>query len=355
MDQLGRIRPIITESDRKEMEKAAKMAQEREERKRATEERLRKNLTPKQYDEWSLNRNKAWARSIENIPYGKYLTPEVSLSSIRKEFQQNITGREAEKEEMLHKAASFIVNGRFRRPLLFVGPPGEGKSCFAKCLASALGYPIKYINVPSLHSPIALCGSERHYENSRIGLLLQSVIDSEVLNVVFVFDEIDKTVNDSKDGSVEAALLALFDPLWNGMFTDRSVLVPVDLSRCIFICTANDISSISAPMLDRMDIIRFDPYSHDQALAIVNQKTIPKVIESSGMKGRVRFAPDVAEAIVSWVNEGSMRDYEKLVEKLVDYAIYIMLNNRRKRYTVTCEDIEKVWPCEKPAPLGFGA
>lgn len=250
--------------------------------KRETEDRLRKHLTPKQYAEWSENRSKSWAKAIENIPYGKYRTPQITLNGIRRELDRYITGREAEKEEIMRKAASFLVNSRFRRPILLVGDPGCGKSCFAKCLAASLGYPIRNINVPSLNSPIALCGSERHYDNSRIGLLLQSIIEEETLSVVFVFDEIDKVVTDSNDGSVESSLLSLFDPTWNGAFVDRSVAVPVDLSRSIFICTANDLSAISEPMRDRMDIIRFAPYTPDQALEIIERMTIPKVIESSG-------------------------------------------------------------------------
>ncbi|MBE6758740.1 MAG: AAA family ATPase [Ruminococcaceae bacterium] len=323
--------------------------------KQKIEERVKKHLSPKQYAEWTENRMKPWAKIVESIPFGQYRTPYITLKGISEEFDRNIIGREAEKAEMLRKTASFIVNGRFRRPLLFVGAPGEGKSCFAKCLASALGYPIRYINVPSLNSPIALCGSERHYENSRIGGLLQSVIEEEALSVVFVFDEIDKAVTDSSDGSVEAALLALFDPMWNGAFTDRSVGVAVDFSRSIFICTANDLSSISEPMRDRMDIIRFEPYTSEQALSIVENMTIPRAIESSGVQGRVRFAPEVAGEVIRRVGEGSMRDYEKMIEQLVDHAIYMLLSKGRKRYTVTVEDLDKVWPSKKTNPLGFSA
>lgn len=317
--------------------------------------KMEKYLSPKQYIEWKNSRTRPWAKVVEKIPFGKYRTPNVSLSEIKREFDREIKGREAEKVEILHKMASFIVNGRFRRPLLFVGPPGEGKSCFAKAIAASFGYSIKYLNMPSLNSPIALCGSERHYENSRIGELMQSVIDEETLSMVFVFDEIDKTVTNSSDGSIEAVLLALFDPVWNGMFTDRSLDVPVDLSRCVFICTANDLSSISAPLIDRMDVIRFEPYTPEQSLRIIKEKTINSVISDSGMNGKVKFAPDVAEAIMEYVGDGSMRDYEKVVEKLVDHAIYIMLMENRKRYTVSVDDIEKIWPREKAKALGFGA
>ncbi len=317
------------------------------------EMRMRQGMGDKFYEKWKNDRSSPWGRTVAKIPYGSYITPTRTLAEASRLFDSSIVGREREKEEMLRKFATFIVTGRMRRPILLVGEPGCGKSHFAQRLAGALGFPVKYINMPSLNSPIALAGTERHYSNSRIGELVQTVIDEGTLSVVFVFDEVDKTSPKGDDGSIEAVLLGLFDPLWNGSFTDRSLEVPVDLSHCIFLCTANEIANISEPLLDRMDVIRFDSYTEEQALRIIEKMSIPGIIKSCGMTGRIKFAPEVAGTVVDIIENGSMRDYEKLIEKLVDNAIFKMLKAGRKRYTVTLADIDEIMPSERRKAVGF--
>ena len=318
------------------------------------EQRMSRVLSKKDFEKWKSSKNSAWGKMITTIPFESYREPAITIESAKETFKGRIVGRESEKEEMMRKVASFINSGRFRRPLLLVGAPGEGKSCFAQCLAKSLGYPIHYINMPTIGSPIALVGSEQHYSNSRIGEILQALIDEETLSVVFVFDEIDKLNNHSDEGSVESVLLQLFDPLWNGMFTDRSACIPVDLSHCVFICTANDDTAMSYALLDRLDVIRFDSYSEEQALRIINEMTIPSVISASNMTKRIRFADDVAPAIIASVDNGSMRDYEKMVEKLVDNALYVMLSEHRKTYTVKASDLDVIIPSDKRRAMGFG-
>lgn len=310
------------------------------------------SLSKKDLAKWNCERGSNWADTLEKIPFGYYNTPDITLDSFEMELNKNIVCREKEKEEILRKTATFIHNGRFRRPLLFVGAPGEGKSRFAITLAKALGYPLHYIHVPTLNNALAIWGTEKHYSNSKIGELLQAVIDNETLSVVFVFDEIDKANSDSVDGSVEAALLSLFDPLWNGFLIDRSVGIPVDFSHCIFICTANELSSISPPLLDRLDILEFDNYAEEDVCFILEQFTVPNEISKLDMKGKIKFEPDVVKGIVDCIKGGTMRDYEKAVEKLLDNALYVMIKKKRKTYTVTTEDLYLLEEKVKPA-LGF--
>lgn len=354
---MERVRQEREKRDR-EFEEAERELEEKmriEKEKREARERLmQESLGEKLYERWKDDRGSSWGKTVAKIPFGQYISPNRTLNEAKRLFDSTIVGREREKEEMLRKFATFMVTGKMRRPILLAGEPGCGKSHFAQSLADALGYPVKYINVPALNSPIALVGTERHYSNSRMGDLMQTLIDNETLSAVFVFDEIDKASSEhGEDGSIEAVLLALFDPLWNGKFTDRSLEVPVDMSRCIFICTANEVSSISAPLIDRMDVIRFDSYTEEQALNIINKMSIPGIIAACKMSGKIRFEPNVGKGIVSIVENGSMRDYEKLVEKLVDNAIYKMLKTGRKRYTVTVADIDEIMPSEKRKPVGF--
>ncbi len=324
------------------------------EEKRDRDRRLKEALPPHIYREWKSKQNSSWGSQVGKIPFGKYIKPGDDINEVCGIFDSMIVGRENEKGEILRKYASFCISGRMKRPILLVGDPGCGKSCFAKCMAKATGFPIRFINMPSINSPIALVGTEQHYSNSRVGELTKAVIDEGTLSVVFVLDEIDKIVTNSNEGSVESVLLTLFDPVWNGVFVDRSLDVPIDMSHCVFICTANSISDMSEPLLDRMDIIRFESYTEEQAAEILGSKTMPGCLGEYGMNEKITFAPGMAQAVVELLDNGSMRDYEKIVEKLVDNAIFNILRSGRSSYIIRPEDIETIMPGEKRKSIGFG-
>ncbi len=316
---------------------------------------LRQSLPPADYERWLRERNRRWGQCVSKIPFGKYRKPERSLAAMKKHLDEKIVGRDTEKTELMRKLAFFILNGQIRRPLLFVGPPGEGKSHFAQCLAETLEYPIKYIHIPSLNGALAISGTEQHYDNSRIGELMQTVIDHQTLSIVFVFDEIDKCPENPSEGSVEGTLLSLFDPLWNKQFVDRSLGFPVDLSHCVFICTANDIDAIADPLIDRMDVINFAPYTSEQILDIITTISIPKAIKASGLGELIIFAPDVAHELVDGFDFDSMRDYEKAIEALVDNASFelLMSGTDTVMYTVTVSDLAIIGAKTGSHPVGF--
>jgi len=328
--------------------------EERSERLRL-EEKLKTYLPKAAFEEWKKRKKSSWGEKISKIPFGEYIKPSDDIKAVEKVFDDMIIGRDREKQEMLRKYASFCISGKMRRPILLVGEPGCGKSCFSQSFSKATGFPIKYINVPTIGTPIALMGSEQHYSNTQIGDMMKTIIDEQTLSVVFVFDEIDKAVTSSNEGSVEAALLGLFDPMWNGMFTDRSLNVPVDMSHCVFICTANSLADISEPLIDRMDVIRFDQYEREEYINIIEQKTMPDCVKVYDMQERISFAPDMAEVIIdSLEGKTSMRDYEKIIEKLIDNANFNILNSGCWKYKITADDLNVILYSEKAKVIGFG-
>lgn len=239
--------------------------------------------------------------------------------------------------------------------LLLVGPPGTGKTSLAKSVATALGRKFHRISLGGVRDEAEIRGHRRTYVAAMPGLIVNGLKKVGVANPVFLLDEIDKVGGSNFHGDPSAAMLEVLDPEQNHTFTDHYVNVPIDLSKVLFIATANSLDTIPPPLLDRMETISLSGYTTVEKRHIANQHLIPKQITTNGMgDGQVKFTDDVVDMIItSYTRESGVRNLEREIGsvcrfKAVQYAD-AQDSSRPERYKpqVSVEDLEDILGIER--------
>ena len=239
--------------------------------------------------------------------------------------------------------------------LLLVGPPGVGKTSLARSVATALGRKFHRISLGGVRDEAEIRGHRRTYVAAMPGLIVQGLKKVGVANPVFLLDEIDKVGGSSVHGDPSAAMLEVLDPEQNHNFTDHYVNIPIDLSKVMFIATANSLDTIPAPLLDRMETIYLPGYTTLEKRHIAMQHLIPKQLRVNGLSDdQVSFTPEVVSKIIeSYTREAGVRNLEReigsvLRGKAVEYAD-AKDSGHTERYSaqLTVEDLEKFLGIEK--------
>lgn len=251
-----------------------------------------------------LHVTRNYLQTLVNIPWNSIADEDIDLGDAITNLDRAHFGLTEVKERIIEFLAVKKLKGSSKGAVLcFVGPPGVGKTSFARSIAEVMNRKCCHIALGGVRDEAEIRGHRRTYVGARPGRIVQALKEADQMNPVMVLDEVDKLCQ-GIDGDPTSALLELLDPAQNSQFVDHYVEVPVDLSKVLFIVTANILDSIPSPLLDRMEIIEFSGYTEDERLAIAERYVIPSVQDSSGLG--IDFPALDRDAILALV-----RDYSR--------------------------------------------
>jgi ATP-dependent Lon protease len=254
-----------------------------------------------------------------DLPWGEHTADNLDLVRARKILERDHFGMEKVKERILEYLAVLKLKGNMKSPILcFYGPPGVGKTSLGKSIAEALGRKYVRMSLGGLHDESEIRGHRKTYIGAMPGRIMQNLKKAETANPVFVLDEIDK-LGRSNHGDPSSALLEVLDPEQNSAFYDNYVETEFDLSRVMFIATANSLAEIQGPLRDRMEIIEVNGYTIEEKIEIAKRHLLPKQIAEHGItKKDISVDKKIWEKLIEeYSNESGVRGLDKLTAKLV--------------------------------------
>jgi len=309
-------------------------------RKRLDEEMGKLAILETGSPEYAVTRNYLeWATAL---PWGVYGKDKLDLKHARKVLDQHHAGLDDIKERIIEFLAVGAWKGEISGSIvLLVGPPGAGKTSIGKSIAESLGRPFYRFSVGGMRDEAEIKGHRRTYIGAQPGKLVQALKDVEVMNPVIMLDEIDK-MGQSYQGDPASALLETLDPEQNVDFLDHYLDLRLDLSKVLFVCTANTLDSIPGPLLDRMEVIRLSGYITEEKLAIAKRHLWPKQLEKAGVSKTSLSISDSALRLVieGYAREAGVRQLEKQLGKLVRKAVVKLLETPEAKLKIGTKDLE---------------
>ena len=255
---------------------------------------------------------------ILTLPWSQTTEDNLDLEHARKILDEDHYDLEKVKERILeHLAVSKLKNDVSGSILCFVGPPGVGKTSLGQSIARTLGRKFTRISVGGVRDEAEIRGHRRTYVGALPGTIIRALRDAESKNPVFLIDEIDKMGSDFR-GDPSSAMLEVLDPEQNSSFRDHYLDLPFDLSRVLFICTANQVETIPSPLLDRMDVLQLSGYTEEEKLEIARKYLVPKQLEAHGLDPQAVSFPDETLRLVirEYTREAGLRNLERRIAAL---------------------------------------
>ena len=260
-----------------------------------------------------------YVQTIINLPWNEYSKDNFNLTHAQKVLDRDHYGLEKVKERIIEHLAVLKLKGDMKSPIICLyGPPGVGKTSLGKSIAEALHRKYVRISLGGLHDEAEIRGHRRTYIGAMSGRIIQNIQKAGSSNPVFILDEIDKVTNDFK-GDPASALLEVLDPEQNSTFHDNYLDIDYDLSKVMFIATANNLNTISQPLLDRMELIEVSGYILEEKVEIAARHLVPKQLEAHGLsKGKVKLPKKTLQVIIeSYTRESGVRELDKKIAKIM--------------------------------------
>ena len=260
-----------------------------------------------------------YLQTMLSLPWSTYTTDNLNLKHAEKTLNKDHYGLEKVKERILEHLAVLRLKGDMKSPIVCLyGPPGVGKTSLGKSIAGSLNRKYVRMSLGGVHDEAEIRGHRKTYIGAMPGRIIKSLIKVGSSNPVFILDEIDKVSSD-RQGDPSSALLEVLDPEQNTTFHDNFLDIDYDLSKVMFIATANNLNTIPGPLLDRMELIEVSGYITEEKIEIAKRHLIPKELEANGMKkDDVKFSKAALEVMIeSYTRESGVRELEKKINKVL--------------------------------------
>lgn len=335
--------------ERKDLEEKAKSKAWPEEVDKIFRKELDKlDMFNSQSPEYSIQYN--YLQTMTNLPWGEYTKDNLDLKRAQRILNHDHYGMEKVKERILEYMAVLKLRGDLKSPIICLyGPPGVGKTSLGKSIAAAMKRKYVRMSLGGLHDESEIRGHRRTYVGAMPGRIIKNIQKAGSANPVFILDEIDKVTQNTINGDPSSALLEVLDPEQNNAFHDNYLDVDFDLSKVLFIATANDLGSIPRPLLDRMELIEVSGYITEEKIEIAKRHLIPREIDNCGLtakEDKPTFTKAAIEKIIEqYTRESGVRQLEKQVNKAL----------RKLAYKKALDDVlpyEKITPNEIEDLLG---
>ena len=281
---------------------------------------------------------------ILDLPWEEYTTDSYDLKKAKKVLDKDHYGMDKIKERILEYLAVLKLKGDMKSPILcFIGPPGIGKTSLGKSIASAINRKYIRVSLGGLHDESEIRGHRKTYIGAMPGRIIQSIRKTKSSNPVMILDEIDKVGSDHR-GDPSSALLEVLDPEQNHSFYDNYLELEYDLSKVLFIATANNLSNIQPALRDRLEIIDLSGYAIEEKIEIAKQHLMPKQKEMHGLKeNSFKINDAVLEKVITdYTRESGVRELDRTLASIMRYQAKEFVVKGKLKTTITTNDVEKI-------------
>ena len=292
---------------------------------------------------------RTYIETVLEMPWKKTSRDNQDIIHAKEVLEEDHYGLEQVKDRVLEFLAVRALTKKGTSPILcLVGPPGTGKTSIARSVARALGKKYARISLGGIHDEAEIRGHRKTYVGAMPGRIADAMRQAGVANPLMLLDEIDKVSADYR-GDVSSALLEVLDGEQNGKFRDHYLEIPLDLSGVLFIATANDVSTIPRPLLDRMEVIEVSSYTENEKFHIAKKYLVPKQLERNGLTGEMlSFSDKALEKIIhNYTREAGVRNLERRIGEICRKAAREFLEKKRKSVHITEGNIQKYLGKEK--------
>src|SRR5205085_10320905 len=279
-----------------------------------------------------------------DLPWQQYTDDFYDLKKAKKVLDHDHYGMDKVKERILEYLAVLKLKGDMKSPILcFVGPPGIGKTSLGRSIANAIGRKYVRVSLGGLHDESEIRGHRKTYIGAMPGRIVQNIRKIKSSNPVMILDEIDKVGSDFR-GDPSSALLEVLDPEPNHSFYDNYLELEYDLSKVLFIATANNLQTIQPALRDRLEIIELNGYAVEEKIEIAKRHLIPKQKEAHGLKSsKFKISDKVLEKIIQdYTRESSVRELDRHLAAIMRYQANQLAMKGKLKAIITAPDIEKI-------------
>lgn len=295
-----------------------------------------------QVAEYSIQLN--YLDLLIDLPWEDYSKDNFDLKQVKKVLDEDHYGLDEVKERIIEHLAVLKLKGDMKAPILCLfGPPGVGKTSLGKSIARALGRQYIRMSLGGLHDESEIRGHRKTYIGAMPGRIIQSMRKAKSSNPCFVLDEIDKVGKDFR-GDPSSALLEVLDPEQNNTFYDNYLELEYDLSKVLFIATANSLSTIQPALRDRMEIIELNGYSIEEKIGIAEKHLIPKQLEEHGLKPlHLTISKEVLTRLITdYTRESGVRNLDRIIARVCRHIARKVAGKEKYNKAIKPEELEKI-------------